>query len=98
MSARKATPYAPECVPERASLSLSRHLLVALSVSLVPARPFSLPLAYVSAECLLNRRNMHEREPAGTELCYGDLNGGRDFKYVYAEKGNGDGKAEVMRD
>ena len=28
---------------------------------------------------------MHEREAAGTELCYADLNGGHDLKYVYIQ-------------
>jgi len=39
---------------------------------------------------------MHEterREPAA-ELCYGDLNGGRDFKYVYALEARGNRRAD----
>lgn len=33
------------------------------------------------------------REAAGTELCYADLNGGHDLKYIYiqVEKGNWNG-------
>lgn len=43
---------------------------------------------YVYAECLLNEKEYawgRRREPAA-ELCYGDLNSGRDLKYVYTPR------------
>jgi len=42
---------------------------------------------------------MHEvgREPAA-ELCYGDLNGGRDLKYVYAPRWKRDNQSVQERE
>lgn len=44
---------------------------------------------------------MHEREAAGTELCYADLNGGHDLKIcIYTspqvEKGNWNGPVKGL--